>query len=186
MFADRDRPRRIAHSRDFLDTDSANGCRGELIWDMPIKRSPQVWQKRGFKSEILDNGTELVDIAWCQMAARQHVDAGCIPARQIAGFVDKHLDHPGNCFLPAILKRILEIRGRDIDQWKSSESRIFLPNELDISFDVIALRFRHTGGTNTNQFRLCPIVNIQIWPARHSQSPRERWQPRSSRLFAAG
>src|SRR5208283_5890608 len=95
------------------------------------------------------------------MAARQHIDAGGIPARRIGRLVDQHLNHTGNCFLPAVLKRIFKIGSRNVNQWEFGKIRIFLPNELDVSLDVIPLGFRHTRRANPDEFRLGPIVDVE-------------------------
>src|SRR5208282_2361345 len=95
------------------------------------------------------------------MATRQHIDAGGIPARRIDWLVDQHLNHTCNCFLPAVLKRIFKIGSRNIHQWEFGKIRIFLPNELDVSLDVIPLGFRHTRRANPDEFRLGPIVDVE-------------------------
>src|SRR5208283_173479 len=64
-------------------------------------------------------------------------------------------------FAPAVLKGVLEVRRRDIDDWQMSYRGMLLPDSLDIAVDVVALGFRHAGRANANNFRFGAVIDVE-------------------------
>ena len=65
--------------------------------------------------EVLDDRPQLIKIAGRQVTARQDIDPRGIPPHRVRRFFDQDLDNPRDGLIPAVLERILEVGGRDID-----------------------------------------------------------------------
>src|ERR1035441_8143602 len=94
------------------------------------------------------------------MAAGEDVDASRQP-RLERRCIYQLFDHATNGRRPPILKCSLKVRRGHIDESDVAEFGVVGANELEKTFQVVALDLSHTGGTDADEFGLGATGDVE-------------------------
>src|SRR5450631_1098158 len=95
------------------------------------------------------------------MTSGENIDVPRLPSTSALRFRDQLLDYARDSLCPAVLKRVLEIRCRYIDQFDFGEFRMTRPDQPDKTLDVVTLRFGDASGADADDGRLRSLDDIE-------------------------